>query len=118
MKYLNLIILFLLGTNSAFGRFINADPLFVKKPEKCVESPKDCGLYNYTRNNPMKYIDPTGGYPMSAEQRRKIKPVPNKDGTVTLNFTYGKNNKRGELSGLKMSDGKVQFTDEIGRAHV
>tara|TARA_B100001094_G_scaffold301863_1_gene328544 strand:- start:316 stop:948 length:633 start_codon:yes stop_codon:yes gene_type:complete len=34
--------------------------MFIKQPEKCVNSVRECGLYGYGNNNPIKFIDPTG----------------------------------------------------------
>jgi len=46
--------------SAELGRFVSADPLFVERPEVCVERVLECGLYGYALNNPMKYVDPTG----------------------------------------------------------
>lgn len=42
------------------GRFVSADPMYMEDPSHCVESPLECNLYGYVRNNPMKFVDPTG----------------------------------------------------------
>jgi RHS repeat-associated protein len=42
------------------GQFWTPDPLYLESMERCAESPIDCSLYAYARNNPTRYIDPTG----------------------------------------------------------
>jgi RHS repeat-associated protein len=44
--------------SSAQGRFTSADPITVTPAR--VEDPQQLNLYAYARNNPLKYIDPTG----------------------------------------------------------
>ncbi len=42
------------------GRFIQPDPLFLAQPSLCLERARECNLYGYAQNNPLKYTDPTG----------------------------------------------------------
>jgi RHS repeat-associated protein len=44
--------------SSAQGRFTSADPITVT-PARVVD-PQQLNLYAYARNNPLKYVDPTG----------------------------------------------------------
>lgn len=44
--------------SSAQGRFTSADPTFMTKAR--IGDPQQWNLYAYTRNNPMKYLDPDG----------------------------------------------------------
>ncbi len=40
------------------GRFISPDPLYIEL--KRLADPQQLNLYNYTRGNPLKFLDPTG----------------------------------------------------------
>lgn len=46
--------------SSELGRFLSPDPLFLEQAENCLESPVECNLYGFARNNPLKYVDPSG----------------------------------------------------------
>jgi RHS repeat-associated protein len=42
------------------GRFISPDALYLDEPQKCERHPRECNLYIYSLNNPLKYIDEDG----------------------------------------------------------
>jgi RHS repeat-associated protein len=42
------------------GQFTTPDPAFLEDLNRCLESPSECNLYGYARNNPILYVDPTG----------------------------------------------------------
>lgn len=44
--------------SSVQGRFTSADPLYFEMSR--LNDPQQLNLYNYTRGNPLKYIDPSG----------------------------------------------------------
>ncbi len=53
------------------GRFISQDPLVVKTPEKVLGDPQSLNDYAYSRNNPLRFIDPTGLYNIETGQVEK-----------------------------------------------
>lgn len=44
--------------SSAIGRFTSADPLYLER--RRLVDPQQLNIYAYTRNNPMRFTDPTG----------------------------------------------------------
>ncbi len=46
------------------SKFTTPDLAFWEDPELCVEDPVSCNLFSYARNNPLKYVDPSGNIPM------------------------------------------------------
>ncbi len=42
------------------GQFWTPDQLFLTSIEKCVESPAECNLYGYAKNDPVSFVDRTG----------------------------------------------------------
>jgi RHS repeat-associated protein len=44
--------------SSMQGRFTSVDPIMMEK--RRLGDPQEINLYAYTRNNPLKYVDPTG----------------------------------------------------------
>lgn len=42
------------------GKFLSQDPLFVHSPDKNINDPQQQNSYAYSRNNPIRYIDPNG----------------------------------------------------------
>jgi RHS repeat-associated protein len=54
--------------NKNHGRFTSPDPIMITK--KRLRDPQSINLYAYSRNNPLKYIDPTGEYFVGTNGKR------------------------------------------------
>ncbi|USN87565.1 MAG: VCBS repeat-containing protein [Candidatus Nomurabacteria bacterium] len=46
--------------NSGIGRYTSQDPANLRNPAQFLYDPQQLNTYAYARNNPLKYIDPTG----------------------------------------------------------
>ena len=46
--------------DAKIGRFVAIDPVALKNPTKVLSDPQQLNTYSYTRNNPLKYVDPEG----------------------------------------------------------
>lgn len=58
-----MVAIYVLGLcSSAYARFVSPDTHYSENPQECVLSPIECNLYSYAKNNPLKYIDPSGRY--------------------------------------------------------
>lgn len=69
--------------NFQHGRFTAVDPIMISK-ERLLD-PQAINLYAYTRNNPLKYIDPTGEYFVGTDGKRVEYEI--KDGKIVFTST-------------------------------
>ena len=51
---------------SNMGRFMSPDPIMIMKQK--LRDPQQWNMYSYTRNNPLRFVDPTGMYTTSCTQ--------------------------------------------------
>jgi RHS repeat-associated protein len=51
---------------SALGRFMTPDPIGIMKQK--LRDPQQWNMYSYVRNNPLRFVDPTGMYTTSCTQ--------------------------------------------------
>src|SRR5580765_6119003 len=54
---------------SSMGRFMTSDPMGIMK-QKLVD-PQQWNMYAYVRNNPLRFVDPTGAYLVNCGQGDK-----------------------------------------------
>jgi RHS repeat-associated protein len=85
--------------SSALGRFTGVDPIFVS-PRRLLD-PQQLNLYTYTRNNPLKFIDPDGRYFVGTDRKRVEVTV--KDGRITVGQNASKDLQR--MAGLISESG-------------
>ncbi len=70
--------------NSSIGRFLSADPLYAEEMDSRGVDTQELNLYAYVRNNPYKYVDPSGNYfeesgmgrSMTFEQTKPLLQIP------------------------------------------
>ena len=70
--------------NSNIGRFLSADPLYAEEMDSRGIDTQELNLYAYVRNNPYKYVDPSGNYfeesgmgrSMTFEQTKPLLQIP------------------------------------------
>jgi RHS repeat-associated protein len=97
------------------GRFLTPDPLMASAG---VSDPQTWNRYTYARNNPLKFIDPTGLKELTAAGCSQD----NSCVTVKLNVVYDKsaNDGKGLTNKQKEAFGKElqKVKDEYGTAHV
>lgn len=128
--------------SSVLARFVTVDPLYFQKA--MVSDPQRLNLYAYTRNNPLRYIDPSGyilrvaGETLAAQEvlRQLVGKFSNKltfgeNGTVAFNVTSAeiKGNAGAQLvydlvnspqtfiffTGTSGSQAAALFQDQTGR---
>lgn len=71
--------------SGAQGRFTSPDQPF---PDQYVEDPQSLNLYEYVRNNPLKYVDLNGEDCVYAG-------TPNSDGSLTVTVETGSCSQKG-----------------------
>lgn len=42
------------------GRFISPDAIYLNDPNQCIQTVRECNLYIYSLNNPLKFVDDDG----------------------------------------------------------
>ncbi|MFH0857358.1 MAG: RHS repeat-associated core domain-containing protein, partial [Candidatus Magasanikbacteria bacterium] len=48
--------------NANIGRFVSVDPVPLNQPEQLIQDPQALNMYAYSRNNPLRYVDPDGKF--------------------------------------------------------
>jgi RHS repeat-associated protein len=85
------------------GRFAGADPLFIEVNR--LEYPQSWNLYTYTRNNPLRFIDPDG---LEIAVKCQIEG----DCTRTVEDL---NNRKDAKFQTELKDGKLQVIGEVDK---
>jgi RHS repeat-associated protein len=86
---------------SAAGRFTSVDPIHVTRDR--ILDPQQFNLYAYTRNNPMKYVDPDGRYFVGTDGKRVAFTIDK--GQITFGANASADLKR--MTGLVSASGSA-----------
>lgn len=61
--------------DNEIGRFTAIDPALIYEPQNFLLDPQQLNNYSYTRNNPVRYIDPTGKYTVETDDNDKTRLI-------------------------------------------
>ena len=104
---------------SSLGRFMSPDPLMILKQK--VVDPQQWNMYSYSRNNPLRFTDPTGQYVCDgnkadcaqikagyqAAQKALAAAKPNSEQAKQLKSVLGFLGKPGQANGVAVRFGKL-----------
>ena len=93
--------------NSATGRFISQDPLVRDNPMEFLADPQQLNSYNYARNNPVYYVDPSGLYNIKTGEVEKGDTLNNI--TTQINDTYNTSYSYNDIAKLNNISNPVKI---------
>ncbi len=85
--------------NTDTGRFSSEDPMFWRLSKQLLVEPQLQNSYSYAGNNPIRYMDPTGG------ARTDYVQIPLAPGVINTNTIYPENSIMGYYKGVPLYAG-------------